>query len=358
MLHNKDFQLVFSFLFTFFLTFFLHYSKMIEKKWCYSLDEKISRKQLSDKYSEEYCKQFSSSQISHFYRYIENYHIWTLMKENAKGNTFFSKIPQSPHILYYIGNIDLINTPSLWIVWPRNPSVYAIDVVHELCRELKLYNLITISWWAEGIDSICHKESIENNIPTICILWWWIDYYIHNNNIINRIIWQWWLILSEFKIFSKPEKYTFPMRNRIIAWLSDYLFIPEAWEKSGSLLTAKYMHWLHKPIYGVIWNILKQNNKWLHNYIQENKITPIFSIKDLCKNLFKEKGVCSDVDINNYNDIWTYWKKILGYRNQGSISFETIYYELWIKSDELLSEISLLELEWCIKFKDNFIYFI
>lgn len=335
---------------------------MIDKQRCYSLDKSITRKQLSNIYSEEYCKQFSTSQISQLYSYLERNNIFSIKKECTKENTIFSNIPQSPNLFYYIGNIDLITYPTLWIVWPRDPSNYATEIIHKLCKELKLYNIVTISWWADGIDSICHNESLENNIPTICILWWWIDYYLRNNHLIKKIIWMWWLILSEFKLFSKPERYTFPMRNRIIAWLSDYLFIPEAWEKSGSLLTAKYMDWLHKPIYGVIWNILKEKNRWLHDFIQQRKVTPIFSIESFCKDIFKKKESIDKIirhkDIEKTMNIWKYWKKILSYNNQGSISFEKVYYELWVNSNELLSEISLLELDWYIQFKDNIIHFI
>lgn len=40
------------------------------------------------------------------------------------------------------------------------------------------------------------------------------------------------LILSEYPPDRKPEKYTFPARNRIIAGLADVLFVPEAGPKS------------------------------------------------------------------------------------------------------------------------------
>jgi predicted Rossmann fold nucleotide-binding protein DprA/Smf involved in DNA uptake len=37
----------------------------------------------------------------------------------------------------------------------------------------------------------------------------------------------------------------------LIAGLADLLFLPEAGEQSGSLITAKFAFEMHKPIYGV-----------------------------------------------------------------------------------------------------------
>ncbi|MBO7505138.1 DNA-processing protein DprA [bacterium] len=38
------------------------------------------------------------------------------------------------------------------------------------------------------------------------------------------------MILSEFKLDFKPTAWSFPQRNRLIAGLSDALFLPEARE--------------------------------------------------------------------------------------------------------------------------------
>ena len=57
-------------------------------------------------------------------------------------------------------------------------------------------------------------------------------------------------MLSEFKLNSRPERYTFPQRNRIVAGLSDMVFLPEASEKSGSLITVDFARQMHKDVYG------------------------------------------------------------------------------------------------------------
>src|SRR5437868_13811338 len=48
------------------------------------------------------------------------------------------------------------------------------------------------------------------------------------------------LVLSEYPPDTKPERWHFPVRNRIISGLSFGTFIIEANRKSGSLITANY----------------------------------------------------------------------------------------------------------------------
>jgi predicted Rossmann fold nucleotide-binding protein DprA/Smf involved in DNA uptake len=40
----------------------------------------------------------------------------------------------------------------------------------DLFAQLKGKDVVTISGGAEGIDELCHTLSIENEIPTICVL--------------------------------------------------------------------------------------------------------------------------------------------------------------------------------------------
>jgi len=46
------------------------------------------------------------------------------------------------------------------------------------------------------------------------------------------------LVLSEYPHDTKPQRYQFPLRNRIIAGISKGVCVIEAKERSGSLITA------------------------------------------------------------------------------------------------------------------------
>jgi DNA processing protein len=47
----------------------------------------------------------------------------------------------------------------------------------------------------------------------------------------------------------EPTLWSFPQRNRLIAGISDYLFVPEAKEKSGSLITVDFAIKFKKQVF-------------------------------------------------------------------------------------------------------------
>lgn len=171
-------------------------------------------------------------------------------------------------------------------------TLYGKQVVSDLVTYAKDYGLVTISGLADGIDSVCHLQSIENNIPTIAVLGGGISYYLRNHkNLIDKIISHGGLILSEFKIGFRPTNYSFPQRNRIIAGLADCLFLPEASEKSGSLITVDFAIQMNTPIYASPNDIYTEGSKGVNKYISEGKIQSIYDFKTFLSSHFsKNRG--------------------------------------------------------------------
>ncbi len=189
----------------------------------------------------------------------------------------FQTIRPKPHFIYAIGNISLLARPILWIVWPRKHTPYAEQILQSLFERAKQYNIVTISWLARGVDALCHKYSIQNTIPTIAVLGWGLKRYTESRNRaqIQAIVDNWWLVLSEFKLDLEPNKYTFPQRNRLIAGLSDVLFLPEANEKSGSLITAKYANQYQKPMYVAPNSLFQDTSKGTNSLLMYGKAKSI-----------------------------------------------------------------------------------
>jgi predicted Rossmann fold nucleotide-binding protein DprA/Smf involved in DNA uptake len=97
----------------------------------YSQDESMtisSRKQKA----QEWEIAFEEHDISWLKRWTqENAIHWTIQGEldfPAKAYHIIS----SPHILYYLGNLDLLQIPILGIVGPRRHSAYATQILQEL----------------------------------------------------------------------------------------------------------------------------------------------------------------------------------------------------------------------------------
>jgi DNA processing protein len=146
---------------------------------------------------------------------------------------------QPPWVLYYKGNLQLLQRPSIAIVGTRVPTVYGKNTAEQFARTLARAGLCVVSGMARGIDSMAHKGALNEKGGTIAVLGCGVDIiYPLENNILYYEIARKGLILSEFPFGTEAQPGLFPLRNRIIAGLSVGTLVVEAALKSGSLITA------------------------------------------------------------------------------------------------------------------------
>jgi DNA processing protein len=149
-----------------------------------------------------------------------------------------------PPLFYYKGNLNIDWDYSLSVVGSRKMTSYGEKVITKFIPILIQNNIAIISGLAIGIDSMAHKISLDNNGKTIAILGSGLNYYniypACNRDLVDKIIKNNGLVISEFPLNTPAFPYNFPQRNRIIAGLSKATLIIEANQKSGSLITAKY----------------------------------------------------------------------------------------------------------------------
>jgi DNA processing protein len=132
--------------------------------------------------------------------------------------------------------------PLVAVVGTRKPSRAGAGRAFVLGRELGEEGISVVSGLALGIDSMAHRGNIEGRAPTIAVLGSGVDevYPSSNRNLARRILETGGLILSEYAPGTKPAKWNFPARNRIISALARGTVIVEAPEKSGALITADF----------------------------------------------------------------------------------------------------------------------
>jgi len=258
----------------------------------------------------------------------------------------FHLIKSKPYIIYYTWNLSLLDSNILWIVWPRKKTFYSDKVLSKLLETASNYNLVTISGMAEWVDLLCHSLSIKNNIPTIAVLWWWLRRYLNKSerNIISSIVQHGWLVISEFKLNFQPTNYSFPQRNRIIAWLSDILFLPQAWLNSWSLITVDFAIDMSRSVYWVADNIFAAESAWLNQYIADKKINLVSDFDKFLSSHFIHKSTASKISTSNI---------ILSENEKKILTAISDNWEIWldklctisdIPSQELFSLLTMLEI--------------
>jgi DNA processing protein len=161
----------------------------------------------------------------------------TLTEQNYPAK--LKTIANPPPYLYIKGHLDLFEAPSLAIVGSRRPSDYGLRLASRLASDLAGAGVIIISGLAYGIDGAAHQAALEAGGKTIAVFGCGLDIVYPNGHrgLADRIVKSGCLI-SEFPKGAKPEKFNFPIRNRIVSGLSDGILVVEAGVKSGALVTA------------------------------------------------------------------------------------------------------------------------
>ena len=174
-----------------------------------------------------------------------------------------------PIVLFYRGNLSLINQRAVAIVGSRDHSKYAKDCIHELIPSLVKDDIVIISGLARGVDTLAHEESLKANGNTIAVIGSGLDVvYPPENSKLYDVIAKKGLILSEYPLQSRPLKFHFPYRNRIIAGLSHGVCVIEAKEKSGSLITANLALSENREVFAVPGSIFSIHSKGTNSLIE------------------------------------------------------------------------------------------
>jgi len=151
------------------------------------------------------------------------------------------EIPDYPAVLYCRGNINLLNEKNaVAIVGSRKATNYGLRYTFKISKELAEAGIIIVSGMAIGVDGEAHRGALEAGGRTIAVLGTAIDYLYPRSNepLAKKILHSNSLIISEYPPGYPYFKFNFPLRNRIIAGLSDIVVVTEAAQKSGALITA------------------------------------------------------------------------------------------------------------------------
>ena len=158
-----------------------------------------------------------------------------------------------PKQLYYRGEWDKeIFTKCAAVVGTRRITQYGRMVIEKLVPQLVQNGCTIVSGFMYGVDQAAHRVCLECGGKTIAVLGWginWDGFDDEDAQLMTQIEKN-GLVLSEWED-QKPTLWTFPMRNRIVAAISQEVFVIEAAVKSGALITARCAQKLKRPIWAI-----------------------------------------------------------------------------------------------------------
>jgi DNA processing protein len=186
-------------------------------------------KDLHSLHSIEKLKKYEDSQI----------HCLTIFDDEYPF--LLKQIFDPPWVLYFKGDKRLLTRKNtLGVVGARKPTSYGLEALETILLPLVKKKFVIVSGVATGIDAESHKITLREGGGTIGVLGGGLMHIYPKSNftlaeeIVNK-----GLLISETPPEVKAEPWMFPIRNRIISGLSQGVFVVEAKERSGSLITAQ-----------------------------------------------------------------------------------------------------------------------
>ncbi|MDQ0230547.1 DNA-processing protein DprA [Metabacillus malikii] len=195
---------------------------------------------LSNKQLHLIRNEYLTLSFNSLYNYYKQEKISFLPIFDANYPPLLKEIPDPPPFLYYKGNINILNTKlMISVVGTRYPTAYGRRALEFILKPLVYERWVIVSGMAKGIDTLAHKASINDGGKTVAVIAGGLNNVYPKENIeLASELAANHLILSEHTPSTEPQKWHFPMRNRIISGLSLGTIIIQAKKRSGSLITA------------------------------------------------------------------------------------------------------------------------
>lgn len=142
-------------------------------------------------------------------------------------------------VLFVRGRLAPLEARRVGIVGTRNATVAGRATASELGGALTRAGITVVSGLARGIDGAAHRGVRDAGGAPVAVVGSGIDMPYPRQ---HRELWEWvataGLLLSEWPPGVDAEAWHFPVRNRVVAALSEVLVVVESRERGGSLITA------------------------------------------------------------------------------------------------------------------------
>ncbi len=190
--------------------------------------------------------------------------------------------PDAPLILYYVGSASLNSERVVGIVGTRAPTHYGLQFVEELIGGLRDYGPLVVSGLAYGIDAIAHRAALAAGLSTVaCLAHGLRTIYPAAHRDLAGQMRQAGGLLTEHHSRAKPMREHFPLRNRIVAALSDALVVVESGEEGGSMITAKLANEYSKEVFALPGRLKDPKSAGCNKLIKTHQASLIQTAEDI-----------------------------------------------------------------------------
>ena len=192
------------------------------------------------------------------------------------------RIPARPVLLYCKGkNIDLNNGVFIAMVGTRKMSSYGQRTAYAIAHDAACAGACIVSGMALGIDAVCHRGALDAGGDTVAVLGCGVDIAYPKQNLDLMLeLERKGLIVSEYRPGSRPTRFSFPIRNRIISGLCQGTFAVEGGRDSGAMITARCAQAQGRDLFSLPGMVGEENSEGTNALLREGAV-PVTNAAEL-----------------------------------------------------------------------------
>lgn len=224
----------------------------------YSADEWQIRKAVGSDSSD--CSRLNNKDLSDaekIYKFCTSKGVGLVSYYDSEFPKSLRDIPTPPVLLYYRGKLPNFNEGFYCaVVGTRTLSDYGRINAFRLGYDMAKAQAIIVSGMAIGIDGVAMAGALSAGGSTVAVLGSGIDIcYPPIHQTLAREIVKNGCVITEYAPGTRPIKFNFPRRNRLISGLSKITVVVEGREDSGSMITARHARAQGKRVYAFPGNV-------------------------------------------------------------------------------------------------------
>ncbi len=183
---------------------------------------------------------------------LEAHGVWAVTPLDTDYPGRFDVLPAPPPVIYGWGPRSALDRArAVAVVGTRRPTALGRSLAARLSRRLVELDATVVSGLAFGIDGAAHAATVEVGGRTIAVIAGG-----HgepgpraHRGLVRDIVASGGAVISEQPPSVRPEKGSFPRRNRLIAALADAVIVVEAPTRSGAINTAHHALEQGRPLF-------------------------------------------------------------------------------------------------------------
>jgi DNA processing protein len=281
--------------------------------------------------------------------------IQALAADDERYPARLREAPDGPAVLYVRGSLPRDEAPLVAVVGTRRPTSYGRQATAELVDGLVSRGVVIVSGLAIGIDTVAHRQTLEQGGTTVAVIASGLDlvYPAENLSLAQRITGQGALV-SEYPPGVKPRPESFLLRNRIMSGLSLGVVVVEAGERSGALRTAHAAVDQDREVFALPGSIFSTQSRGTNRLIQEGAKL-VRSVEDILVELGMEAAThesCPPLPAQAD----AVQVRVLAAMSSTPLHADDLARELVLPSGEVSAALTLLELQGLVQDMGNMQY--